>query len=129
MDDSSSSEEDPEVRSISKEQFCLEPDLILLPQICPICEDKNDPDEDAQKNRMIGCDGCDKWYHWNCVGIDRSVDCGILCCICGLEKQFFLLAGTISPARPMIGFVVVATSRSPRQVNGSRRRTRPPWWK
>ena len=91
MDDSSSSEEDPEVRSISKEQFCLGPDLILLPQICPICEDKNDPDEDAQKNRMIGCDGCDKWYHWNCVGIDRSVDCGILCCICGLEKQFFFL--------------------------------------
>ena len=22
---------------------------------------------------MIGCDGCDKWYHWNCVGIDKSV--------------------------------------------------------
>merc|ERR1712130_972611 len=53
MDDSSSSEEDPE--------------------ICPICEDKNDPTKpEDQKNRMIGCDGCDKWYHWNCVGIDRN---------------------------------------------------------
>ena len=20
---------------------------------------------------MIGCDGCDKWYHWSCVGIDQ----------------------------------------------------------
>jgi len=53
MDDPSSSEEDPEV--------------------CPVCEDKNDPTKpDDQKNRMIGCDGCDKWYHWNCVGIDKS---------------------------------------------------------
>ena len=24
------------------------------------------------KNRMIGCDGCDKWYHWSCVGIDHD---------------------------------------------------------
>merc|ERR1711970_1158575 len=53
MDDISSYEEDPE--------------------IFPICEYKNDPTKpDDQKNRMIGCDGCDKWYHWNCVGIDRN---------------------------------------------------------
>ena len=21
---------------------------------------------------MIGCDGCDKWYHWSCVGINQK---------------------------------------------------------
>ena len=41
------------------------------PEICPICESKNDP-VTAGKNRMIGCDGCDKWYHWSCVGIDHN---------------------------------------------------------
>ena len=21
---------------------------------------------------MIGCDGCDKWFHWSCVGINQK---------------------------------------------------------
>jgi len=42
------------------------------PEVCPICEEKNDPVQPQdKKNRMIGCDGCDKWYHWSCVGIDQ----------------------------------------------------------
>ncbi|KAM8973701.1 transcription initiation factor TFIID subunit 3 isoform 2-T2 [Pelodytes ibericus] len=31
--------------------------------ICPGC---NKPDDGSP---MIGCDGCDDWYHWPCVGI------------------------------------------------------------
>jgi len=42
------------------------------PEICPICNDKNDPSPDNKKNRMIGCDSCDKWYHWSCVGINHD---------------------------------------------------------
>ena len=38
--------------------------------MCPLCEDRNDPS--GKKNRMIGCDGCDKWYHWSCVGITQK---------------------------------------------------------
>nr|5C13_A Chain A, Transcription initiation factor TFIID subunit 3 [Homo sapiens]5C13_C Chain C, Transcription initiation factor TFIID subunit 3 [Homo sapiens]5C13_E Chain E, Transcription initiation factor TFIID subunit 3 [Homo sapiens]5C13_G Chain G, Transcription initiation factor TFIID subunit 3 [Homo sapiens] len=31
--------------------------------ICPGC---NKPDDGSP---MIGCDDCDDWYHWPCVGI------------------------------------------------------------
>ena len=40
------------------------------PNVCPLCEDRNDPS--GKKNRMIGCDGCDKWFHWSCVGINQK---------------------------------------------------------
>ena len=40
--------------------------------MCPVCDDRNDPSGNDKKNRMIGCDGCDKWYHWSCVGINQS---------------------------------------------------------
>ena len=43
------------------------------PNICPLCDDWNDPSNpNDKKNRMIGCDGCDKWFHWTCVGINQS---------------------------------------------------------
>lgn len=44
------------------------------PNICPICENRNDPTKpNDKKNRMIGCDGeCDKWFHWSCVGINQT---------------------------------------------------------
>ena len=43
------------------------------PNICPLCDDRNDPSNpNDKKNRMIGCDGCDKWFHWTCVGINQS---------------------------------------------------------
>lgn len=34
--------------------------------ICPGC---NKPDDGSP---MIGCDGCDDWYHWPCVGITAA---------------------------------------------------------
>ncbi|NWX40069.1 TAF3 factor, partial [Steatornis caripensis] len=34
--------------------------------ICPGC---NKPDDGSP---MIGCDGCDDWYHWPCVGITTA---------------------------------------------------------
>lgn len=34
--------------------------------ICPWC---NKPDDSVP---MIGCDSCDDWYHWHCVGINRE---------------------------------------------------------
>jgi transcription initiation factor TFIID subunit 3 len=32
--------------------------------ICPACGKQDDG------SPMIGCDGCDDWYHWLCVGIN-----------------------------------------------------------
>ena len=34
--------------------------------ICPWC---SKPDDSVP---MIGCDSCDDWYHWHCVGINRE---------------------------------------------------------
>uniref|UniRef100_A0ACB8FN76 Uncharacterized protein n=1 Tax=Sphaerodactylus townsendi TaxID=933632 RepID=A0ACB8FN76_9SAUR len=34
--------------------------------ICPGCEK---PDDGSP---MIGCDGCDDWYHWPCVGLTAA---------------------------------------------------------
>merc|ERR1719317_1118809 len=61
------------------------------PEVCPICEEKNDPSQPQdKKNRMIGCDGCDKWYHWSCVGIDQYNKPGKnddwFCRRCGTKK-------------------------------------------
>lgn len=35
--------------------------------ICPVCCKEYD-----QSQNMIGCDGCDDWYHWACVGIKED---------------------------------------------------------
>lgn len=42
--------------------------------ICPIC---TKPDDGSP---MIGCDGCDIWYHWVCVGIQCPPDCAVWYC-------------------------------------------------
>ena len=43
------------------------------PNVCPVCDDRNDPNPIDNKNRMIGCDGrCEKWFHWSCVGINQE---------------------------------------------------------
>ena len=43
------------------------------PNVCPECNDRNDPNPVDNKNRMIGCDGkCEKWFHWSCVGITQA---------------------------------------------------------
>ncbi|CAH1995690.1 unnamed protein product [Acanthoscelides obtectus] len=36
--------------------------------ICPACNQQDDG------RPMIGCDGCDAWYHWVCVGIQVPPD-------------------------------------------------------
>lgn len=42
--------------------------------ICPMC---TKPDDGSP---MIGCDGCDVWYHWVCVGIQCPPDCAVWYC-------------------------------------------------
>lgn len=42
--------------------------------ICPTC---TKPDDGSP---MIGCDGCDVWYHWVCVGIQCPPDCAVWYC-------------------------------------------------
>lgn len=42
--------------------------------ICPMCTKRDDG------SPMIGCDGCDVWYHWVCVGIQCPPDCAVWYC-------------------------------------------------
>lgn len=49
--------------------------------ICPIC---TKPDDGSP---MIGCDGCDVWYHWVCVGIQCPPDCAVWFCPKCLTKR------------------------------------------
>lgn len=58
--------------------------------ICPACGRVDDG------SPMIGCDGCDNWYHWLCVGIevapDQSEDWFCRVCINTQRKE--MLGGT-----------------------------------
>jgi len=49
--------------------------------ICPMC---TKPDDGSP---MIGCDGCDVWYHWVCVGIQCPPDCAVWYCPKCMEKR------------------------------------------
>ncbi|XP_034292542.1 transcription initiation factor TFIID subunit 3 isoform X2 [Pantherophis guttatus] len=51
--------------------------------ICPGCEK---PDDGSP---MIGCDDCDDWYHWPCVGITAAPPEEIqwFCCRCASKKK------------------------------------------
>lgn len=49
--------------------------------ICPMC---TKPDDGSP---MIGCDGCDVWYHWVCVGIQCPPDCAVWYCPRCLAKR------------------------------------------
>ncbi|PSN52047.1 hypothetical protein C0J52_04529 [Blattella germanica] len=51
--------------------------------ICPECEGQDDG------SPMIGCDGCDAWYHWVCVGIQVPPDVNEdwYCRVCIVKKQ------------------------------------------
>lgn len=59
--------------------------------ICPAC---GHPDNGSP---MIGCDGCDGWYHWICVGIhvapDDSEDWYCTSCIAKRTAMVSALAG------------------------------------
>lgn len=51
--------------------------------ICPACGRVDDG------TPMIGCDGCDDWYHWVCVGIlvPPKEDQDWFCRVCISRKQ------------------------------------------
>lgn len=49
--------------------------------ICPMCTKQDDG------SPMIGCDGCDVWYHWVCVGIQCPPDCAVWYCPVCLAKR------------------------------------------
>ncbi|XP_025200448.1 transcription initiation factor TFIID subunit 3 [Melanaphis sacchari] len=49
--------------------------------ICPTCGKQDDG------SPMIGCDGCDAWYHWVCVGIQCPPDCAVWYCPTCLLKR------------------------------------------
>lgn len=53
--------------------------------ICPSC---NKSDESAP---MIGCDSCDDWYHWHCIGIKEEPpeNQNWYCHKCGTKPQKF----------------------------------------
>uniref|UniRef100_A0A1B6D8S1 PHD-type domain-containing protein n=2 Tax=Clastoptera arizonana TaxID=38151 RepID=A0A1B6D8S1_9HEMI len=52
--------------------------------ICPACGKQDDG------SPMIGCDGCDAWYHWVCVGIQLPPDSNDwFCKICISKKDEF----------------------------------------
>lgn len=41
--------------------------------ICGMCGDPYEEETDEVQN-WIGCDSCDKWYHWECVGVTTEPD-------------------------------------------------------
>lgn len=54
--------------------------------ICPACGQQDDG------RPMIGCDGCDAWYHWVCVGIqvppDENENWYCKPCLCKKNEDF-----------------------------------------
>ncbi|XP_068619651.1 transcription initiation factor TFIID subunit 3 [Battus philenor] len=60
--------------------------------VCPACgrQDNGSP--------MIGCDGCDGWYHWECVGITEEPGAteDWFCKSCLAKRAAMLLAGVTS---------------------------------
>ena len=63
--------------------------------ICPGC---SQPDDGSP---MIGCDNCDEWYHWPCVGIKREPDPDKewFCPRCAKKKSAEKLAAGQSPKK------------------------------
>ncbi|KPU74969.1 uncharacterized protein Dana_GF22835 [Drosophila ananassae] len=49
--------------------------------ICPACGKVDDG------SAMIGCDGCDAWYHWTCVGIEIAPKDDWYCRVCITKKK------------------------------------------
>merc|ERR1712241_1107826 len=58
--------------------------------ICPACGKQDDG------SPMIGCDQCDDWYHWLCVGINSepSENQDWFCTRCMAKKQGLYLDKT-----------------------------------
>jgi len=41
----------------------------LHPDACLVCRELKSKED--KQNKMIGCDGCDFWFHWSCVGMTK----------------------------------------------------------
>ncbi|XP_054163015.1 LOW QUALITY PROTEIN: transcription initiation factor TFIID subunit 3-like [Oppia nitens] len=69
--------------------------------ICPQCDK---PDDGTP---MIGCDKCDKWYHWQCVGIltEPKADSNWMCPRCKKKKQI-----VSAPPKPLVVPKSISTS-------------------
>ncbi|XP_053615960.1 transcription initiation factor TFIID subunit 3 [Plodia interpunctella] len=63
--------------------------------VCPAC---GRPDNGSP---MIGCDGCDGWYHWVCVGIreEPSATEDWFCKSCVAKRAAMVLAGVTHSGR------------------------------
>ncbi|XP_052757958.1 transcription initiation factor TFIID subunit 3 [Galleria mellonella] len=63
--------------------------------VCPAC---GRPDNGSP---MIGCDGCDGWYHWVCVGITEEPGASEdwFCSACVAKRAALLLAGVPAARR------------------------------
>ena len=57
--------------------------------ICPACGKQDDG------SPMIGCDECDDWYHWSCVGINSepAENQDWFCTRCMARKKSSFLGG------------------------------------
>ncbi|KAF8344340.1 uncharacterized protein EI90DRAFT_3029329 [Cantharellus anzutake] len=42
------------------------------PETCPLCE--SHPRKASKKENWVGCEGCERWFHWSCVNQPESLD-------------------------------------------------------
>lgn len=42
------------------------------PDTCPLCEAH--PRKSTKKESWVGCEGCERWFHWSCVNQPESLD-------------------------------------------------------
>ncbi len=41
---------------------------------CRECEGLWEDEDEKQQKGWVGCDSCDKWYHFTCAGYRRAID-------------------------------------------------------
>lgn len=66
-------------------------------QQCIICNEPNEADR-----KMVQCDGCDRWYHFRCVGVNDSIEGenrSFMCTVCTLPESSESVASTSTSAR------------------------------
>ena len=42
------------------------------PDTCPLCEAH--PRKASKKESWVGCEGCERWFHWSCVNQPESLE-------------------------------------------------------
>jgi len=80
--------------------------------ICPQCEK---PDNGTP---MIGCDKCDQWYHWQCVGILTAPkpEANWMCTRCKKKKQ----SVTVPPKPTVVHKTVISSTTSSSSSSGAK---------